>query len=365
MQATESSIADPHAELGVPSHATEPEIRAAYRRLAARWHPDRNPHPQAAERMKRINRALHQILDREDDAPAAAPDDDTDIAEPGPRRKKGWWERDWGRPRWMPDGVEPALPIRHAARLSLEEAAFGCTHRLEGHLADLCSACAGVGRQVSLGSTCDPCGGEGRLKTEGRWRKCPGCRGDGVERRACPSCQGSGLGPRRSYHYDVRIPPGLREGQTVLLRGQGQRGAETSGDIELRIQLEPHALFTFDAEGRLGCTVPVDCYAAALSGSVQVPTLDGSTTSVSFARGRVQTLAGRGFPNRDGTRGPMVVTVQIVTPERHSAEQRALLQRLAEDLRRTGYGLSDELATWHATVQAWQDGLAATNRQGT
>ena len=203
-----------------------------------------------------------------------------------------------------------------------------------------------------MGSACSPCRGEGRLQTGGRWRKCSSCQGDGAERRACSACRGSGLGARRSYHYEVRIPPGLREGQTVLLRSQGQRGPGAAGDIELRIQLEPHALFAFDADGRLACTVPVDCYAAAVAGTVQVPTLDGSMTSLSLAHGRVQILEGRGFPNRDGTRGPMVVTVHVVTPERHSAEQRALLQRVADDLHRTGYAFSDELAAWHAALHA-------------
>ena len=360
MQATDSSITDPHAELGVPSHASEPEIKAAYRRLAARWHPDRNPHPHAAERMKRINQALHQIFDElGDDAPtAAAPEEDADVVEPGPRSKRAWWERDWGRPRWVPDGAKQVRAIRHTASLSLKEAAFGCEHSLQGQVADLCAECAGAGRQVSMDSVCHSCRGEGRTQADGRWKKCPTCLGDGGERRACPSCKASGLGARRSYHYEVRIPHGMRDGQTVLLRGQGQRGLEEVGDIEVKIQIRPHALFAFDADNRISCTVPVDCYSAAAAGSVEVPTLDGNTTSLSLARGLVQTLDGQGFPNRDGTRGPMVATVHIVTPERHSAAQRALLQRLAEDLHRTGYSLCDDLSAWHAKLDQWQSGSA-------
>lgn len=338
---------DPHAELGVPRGASEHEVKTAWRRLAARWHPDRNPHPRAAERMKRINEAYRQLVAGADaDVPAAS----AEPPEPPARPRRAWWERDWGGARWQADGAATPANVVLDVTLDLEQAAFGCTHAVKGSVADLCAACEGVGRLVSRHSDCDVCDGEGRVRGANgeRWTTCPACSGDGDLRRRCDACDGSGrqTAPRR-YHFDVRVPPGVRDGQSVMLRGQGQRGAnDARGDLELRVALAPHALFSFDAEQRLMVRLPVDAYAVAGGGGAQVPLLGGGTATIDLARGARQVLDGLGYPNRDGSRGALVVETHAVVPAVRSERQRQLLRELADDLRAGGYAGCDELAEW-------------------
>ena len=358
--AADARLADPHGELGVSRQASLAEIKAAYRRLAAHWHPDRNAQAHAAERMQRINRAYRQLCEPGDGAravPAAATPDDADLAEPPPRAAPAWWERDWSGARWAADGARPPTTIQCQATIGLEQAAFGCTHEVKGSVADLCATCAGTGRLVSRRSTCRACRGEGRVRSpdKARWVPCKDCFGDGAERKRCDACAGDGLARSpRAWHYEVRLPAGLRDGRTVKLRGQGQRGPGEPGDIEVKVHVAPHPLFAFDAAQRLVCKLPVDFFRAAGAGTVDVPTLDGTTVTVDLAHGLVQTLQGHGFPERDGRRGPLVVEMHTVMPREYTPTQRELLRRLADDLRRGGHAACDEVAEWQRKVEAWR-----------
>lgn len=388
------TVADPHGELGLAPGATERQIKEAYRRLAARWHPDRNPHPRAAEHMARINQAYQQILRGSPGAPAAAPGAGRPAArgaappppppprppagDPGPasaRKPRPWWERDWSGARWEADGppLQPAT-LRHTAELSLEQAAFGCTHEVQGEVADACAACLGSGRLRATRSDCRRCGGRGQVRTHepggtkprasraqddeakaGGLQPCPDCGGDGAERKACEACDGSGLeAGTRHYHFEVRIPPGLREGQSVKLRGQGQRCGDQVGDIELSLALRPHAFFHFDAQQRLACQVPVDRYAQLGQGTVTVPALEGGSFELDLAGCSPgcppQELPGRGYPQRDGRRGPLMVHLQTVDADGYTASQRQLLRQLAEDRQAGGYRHSPVLAEWQARL---------------
>ncbi len=349
---------DPHGELGVARDASESEIKGAWRRLAARWHPDRNPHPRAPERMKRINEAYRQLV-----GGTVPPVAETEMPEPPARPRRPWWEREWGPTRWEADGAVAPVAIGVELPLALEDAAFGCRRAVKGSVADLCGACAGTGRLVSHRTDCTTCDGEGRVRSadDSRWLVCPACSGDGAARRACDSCSGSGRSPTaRSWHFDVDLPGGLRDGHLVLLRGQGQRSPGGGrGDIELRIRTEPHPLFTFDAEGRLAVRMPVDSYAVAGEGRADVPLLAGGSVAIELVRGTVQVLDSLGYPNRDGSRGPLVVQMYGVTPRLHTERQRGLLRELAADLRANGYAECDELAAWNERVRRKGGGEAA------
>jgi molecular chaperone DnaJ len=366
---------NPHDELGVDFGASLAQIKQAYRRLAAKWHPDRNADPHAVKRMQRINQAYQQLCDwdeaeadDEDMGPDEAPPESPppkpkpQQAKPPPKpkpkakaAKAPWWERDWGAATWQADGQADPLTLKHSAKITLESAAFGCLHHVKGSVHDACESCAGVGRLVSSRAPCSMCGGDGHVPgaKPSTWAECAQCHGDGADRKACDTCQGTGQArSARRYHYEVRIPAGVRDGQTVMLRGQGQRRGEVWADLELTIHVSEHALFHWRTDQTLSCTVPVDLYTALSGAAIDVPSLDGHTIKISLADGEEQTLAGMGFPQRDGTPGPLHVRIHAITPTAHNAAQQALLQQLAASLKKTGYAACPELAAWQHKLKS-------------
>lgn len=357
---------DPHEELGVSVGASLADIKKAYRRLAARWHPDRNDDPQAVRRMQRINAAYRQLCDwlgagdsgaqqaAEGKSAQAKPEADADSGsdEPPARRKRAWWERDWGSARWQADGAVAPQAIQAYAHIDLEDAASGCTHVLKGAVQDLCGECLGVGRLVSANTHCSHCDGEGRIRSaSGRWTRCVHCLGDGQERKVCPSCEGSGLtSGTRTYHFEVRLPAGVADGQIVKLRGQGQRCGTQAGDIDLQVGIRPHPLFTWNDRQELACVVPIDVFSLWLGHPVEVPTLDGHRVRVRLSDGLDQTLQGLGYPDRQGQAGPLHVHFETVTPQQWTAEQREWLSQLARSVQSDGGGCP-ELAQWQKKLR--------------
>lgn len=357
---------DPHEELGVDVGASLGEIKKAYRRLAAKWHPDRNSDPQAVRRMQRINHAYRRLcewLESGDDDDASAPPDEPAAppkpaaqakpqAKSQPKAKKAWWERNWGFGNWEADGQAQPQTVQAQAHIDLESAAFGCTHQLKGLITDLCDDCAGVGRMISPKSSCSVCHGEGHVQGGAA---CDHCGGDGVDRKPCDTCGGSGQAAKpRDYHFEVRIPPGMPDGQMILLRQQGQRCGDLASDIELTVRIKPHPIFQWDEDRVLACTVPVDLFTVLGEGTVEVPTLDGHLAKVSLADGMEQSLQDMGFPKRDGKAGPLRVRIQTVSPQRLSAQQRAWLKQLADSVR------ADEASC--PEVSAWQRQLKTRSR---
>lgn len=353
---------DPHQELGVGVDASLQDIKKAYRRLAAKWHPDRNTDPQAVWRMQRINQAYQRLCEwlEGGDGPADDQPEPDVTPEPEPpteppvRAKRAWWERSWGFAKWEPDGQVVPQAIAAQAHIELESAAYGCVHHLKGFITDLCGDCAGVGRWISPRSSCSVCSGDGRVPggRSGKLAGCTHCGGDGVDRKPCETCHGSGQAAKaREYHFEVRIPAGLPDGQVILLRGQGQRCGDQVSDIELTVHIQPHPIFNWNEQGELCCTIPVDLYTVLGEGIVEVPTLDGHLAKVTLADGPQQVLQGMGFPRRDGTSGPLHVSIETITPRHPSAAQKALLKQLADAVR-ADEASCPEVAAWQRQLKA-------------
>ena len=367
---------DPHQELGVGVDASLQDIKKAYRRLAAKWHPDRNTDPQAVWRMQRINQAYQRLCEwleggeapmdeRPHEPPQAneAPQPEPS-AEPPKRAKRAWWERNWGFAKWEPDGQVAPQVIEAQAHIELESAAYGCVHQLKGFITDLCADCAGVGRWISPRSSCSVCSGEGRVPgaRSGQWTGCTHCGGDGVDRKPCETCHGSGHAAKaREYHFEVKIPAGLPDGQLIVLRRQGQRCGDQVSDIELTVRIQLHPIFQWNEQGELGCTIPVDLYTVLSEGVVEVPTLDGHLAKVSMADGLQQVLQGLGFPLRDGAMGPLHVSFQTITPQRPNAAQKALLQQLADAVRADAASCP-EVAAWRRQLKARSSARSRSSR---
>jgi molecular chaperone DnaJ len=339
---------DAYTELGLSRDAAEAEVKAAWRRLVSHWHPDRNPSELAVVRMQRINLALDLIRmagfsaaqdpdTASDEEPEDAPDDAED-----------------------PHATAPVRTVYRKLKLSLEEAALGCTRVFSGRNVDPCAACEGTGRRIP-GHTCAACAGAGTQRAP-LWYglfsadiECSACQGSGVLHEDCPACAGQGQGTPQAWRVAARIPPGVREGDVLGVDGKPSRGTPAAMHLELRIELQPHPLLRLDDGGTVHCRLPVDGFLWIAQQPVEVPTLDGPHL-LALQRGQLSyRLPGRGFPiERRGARGDALVEVEPVFPARLSADQQLLLDRLIAS---TGQTPGDpRLADWRQAMKRWQRG---------
>ena len=309
-----------YAELGLAPGASAEEVKAAWRRLVSRWHPDRNPTGQAIERTQRVNRAYEQI--------------------------RRWFDEGGA----MPPSREGVPAIRRKVRLTLEEAALGCVKQLRGRITHTCEPCEGRGEQVSE-MACPGCRGMGTVRRASLFvwlsttETCGVCEGDGRARRACAHCQGTGQ-HTDEYRRSVGIPPGMRDGD--VLRVDGADDADIA--LELHIELVPHKLFVLDGDGILRCEIPVDGFAWSAGRWIDVPTLTG-LHQLRLQRGHLAyRLRGKGFPaQRHGEPGDYIVKVVPTFPESLSAEQEALLERLIAAGEEGG-----PVWAWKRKLRAWE-----------
>jgi molecular chaperone DnaJ len=351
---TRLSIDHAYAELGLPPDASDSQVKAAWRRLVSHWHPDRNASAEAARKMQRINRAYEQIrLASVSHSEGDGADVEVQEREAAPR------------PQARPF---TGRTVRRKLRLSLEEAALGCTRVVRGRLQQHCAACEGGGNQ-GPDASCARCDGSGTVPS-GLWfvwppvrSTCGSCNGSGRQRRPCLACEGSG---RQFLHYQrtVRIPGGVQRGDVLTADGAGQAQGGFDGRLELVIDLAPHPFFVPGEGGGLSCTMPVDGFAWLADAWIEVPTL-GGLQQMRLRRGRhVYRLRGQGMPldRRGHSRGDFVITVTPTFPETLSPRQQDLLAQLAAiaDERKAGAALRG----WRETLQAWSHRRAETEAAG-
>lgn len=320
-----------YAELGLKPDATEADVKAAWRRLVSQWHPDRNASSSAVARMQRINQALEAIREAgfQDAAMPEAPEasDASDEAKTRRSQRSRSPDADSGARQSAASG----RTIARKVKLTLEQAALGCTMVLRGRYVPVCGSCSGLGHRV-LGGACAPCGGSGALRQAGWYglfsstSECNHCHGSGRAQAPCAPCKALGKLAARSYRVGVRIPPGARDGDQLHVPASG---ADSPGDFELRVQLLPHPQFELDADGTLRCTWPVNGFAWVAEREVEVPTLSGPRPIRLRREQRCHRLKGEGFPaQRRGERADLLVTVVPRFPAQFTAEQTALLNHL-------------------------------------
>ena len=361
----ELSTDNAYAELGLARGATEAEVKAAWRRLVSRWHPDRNTSSTAVGRMQRINLAFEKLRGSgfaggaDFRPPYAAP------PEPAP-----------AEPAAAPAAAPPPRTLSRKLKLTLEEAALGCIKTLRGTLADRCTACAGSGQWVP-GGACVACEGAGSVRQRSwfTWfdtsAACAACAGDGIERQPCGACGATGKLAPQSYHVAVRIPQGVRDADVLQVDAGASASTGTSGglaaiQIDLRIELLRHPLFQLDPDGTLRCEMPVDGFAWMAQRVVEVPTLAG-LQPVTLARDRVtHRLVGQGFPvRRRGPRGDLVLSFVPTFPERFSTDQNILIDQLqATSLRADGQAADPRIDAWNQALRAWQQDPARRGGNG-
>jgi len=335
--------------LEVTRTASAGELKASYRKLAMKWHPDRNPGDKDSEhRFKEINEAYDCL---KDDQKRAAYDRFGHAAfEHGGMGGQGAgfgadfastfsdiFEDLFSGGRRGRGGRERGADLRYNMEITLEEAFEGKTAQVRIPTSVTCEACSGSGaKSGSKPKTCPTCGGAGKVRHQQGFftleRTCVSCQGRGqVIDNPCPSCSGSGR-VMRERTLSVNVPPGVEDGTRIRLAGEGEAGVRggPNGDLYIFLSLAPHQFFQRDGAD-LHCRMPISMVAAALGGAFDVPTIGGGHTKVKVPEGtqsgRRFRLAGKGMPVlRARERGDMYVQVLVETPQKLTKRQKELLQ---------------------------------------
>ena len=343
--------------LGVERTVTEAHLKTAYRKLAMKHHPDRNPgDKEAEERFKEAAEAYAVLCDAEKRSlydrfghqgvnaagggaggfDPSVFNDFSDIL----GNMIGFGDAFGGGRR--SGGPQRGSDLRYDLEIGFDEAAKGIETTIQIPRHEACATCSGSGAAPgSQPTTCPQCRGQGQVRFQQGFftvaRTCPQCRGAGrIVSRPCPDCRGEGM-VARDRKITVKIPAGIATGQQLRLQNEGEGGAQGGppGHLYVAVQVQEHPFFRRDGMN-LYCEVPVNFTTLALGGDVQVPTLDG-TDSVRVAEG-TQTgatlrLRGKGMPDVNGRgRGDLFATVQARTPKKLTKEQRHLLDQLAKAL---------------------------------
>jgi molecular chaperone DnaJ len=362
---------DYYEVLGISKGATEAEIKSAYRKLAVRYHPDKNPGDHEAEEKFKEAAEAYSVLS---DAEQRARYDRFGHAGVSSGAAAGWGAAGFG-------GIEDILgdlfgfgdmfggrsaggrrtaaqrgaDLRYDLEMTLEEAAAGMTAQLRIPRLEECEACKGEGAAPGTKpEPCQPCGGAGQVRYQQGFfsvaRTCGQCRGTGrVVRTPCESCKGAGR-VEREKQMEVKIPAGVETGSRLRLAGEGEAGTQggPAGDLYVVIHVTEHEVFERQGNN-LYASIPVTFAQAALGAETTVQTLDGQQPlkiPAGTQTGTVFRLKGHGMPALGGRgRGDLFVSVTLVTPTTLTREQRRLLEQLAEieekDL--TDKGLMDKV----------------------
>jgi molecular chaperone DnaJ len=358
---------DYYEVLGLAKDASSDDIKRAYRRLAMKYHPDRNPGDTEAEVKFKEAAAAYEVLSDSQkrqvydryghEGLRGTPGHDfsrmnvddifsmfNDIFGGGFGGMGGRGGR--GRQR-----VARGYDLETRVEISLHDVLTGVEKEVDFDRLDVCKTCGGDGAKPGTSpDTCETCGGVGQVQQVGlggmfrMQTTCPTCRGKGtIVREKCPDCRGRG---RNSKHrsLSVKIPPGIRDGQVVRVHGEGEppppelspSGEGVRGDLHVVVHIEEHELFQRDPGNpdNLVLILPIGFSQAALGAELQIPLLEGSTELTiprATQHGNLLHVPGEGLPNlRSGTRGDLIVAVKIEIPTRLTEKQEELLRQYAE-----------------------------------
>ncbi|WP_374338093.1 molecular chaperone DnaJ [Methyloversatilis sp.] len=360
--------------LGVNRDASDDEIKKAYRKLAMKYHPDRNPDSKEAEdKFKEAKEAYEILSDGQkraayDQYGHAGVDPNMGGGAGGAQGFGGFGDafgdifgeifgnqggRGGGR-----SGVYRGADLRYNLDVSLEEAARGTDTRIRIPTMDDCGTCGGTGAKPGTKPvTCTTCNGIGQVRMQQGFfsiqQTCPKCHGTGkMVKDPCTDCHGAGR-VKGSKTLQVKIPAGIDEGDRIRLAGEGERGqgGGPAGDLYVQIHIKPHAVFQREGDD-LHCEMPIGFATAALGGEIEIPTLDGAAKikiPAETQSGKVFRLRGKGIKGvRSSYPGDLMCHVVVETPVNLTTRQRELLEEF-DSINR-----SDE-ASHSPRAKSWMD----------
>ncbi|HEX6998831.1 MAG TPA: molecular chaperone DnaJ [Gammaproteobacteria bacterium] len=363
---------DYYEVLGVSRDAGEAELKKAYRRLAMKYHPDRNPNnPEAEARFKEAKEAYEVLCDPEKRAaydrfghagvhaggmgagPFSGADAFSDLF-------GDVFGDIFGAGRRSRSTVYRGADLRYELELTLEQAVAGDTVTIEVPTHVECSRCSGKGTEPGTEPrTCATCAGVGQIRVAQGFfsiqQTCPTCAGAGtIIDKPCRECSGRGR-VRKRRTLSVKVPPGVDTGDRIRLAREGEAGRNGGppGDLYVDITVREHPIFTRDGQN-LSCDVPISFATAVLGGTVEVPTLDGSVVlkvPPETQSGKVFRIRGKGVRSvRSPEVGDLYCRVQVETPVNLTEEQKRRLREFDESIQK-------EQARHSPRARSWFDGV--------
>ena len=376
---------DYYEVLGVSRDANERELKKAYRRFAMKYHPDRNPGDQEAEKKFKEAKEAYEILS--DQKKRSAYDhfghegvnggDFSGAARGGFSDFEGVFGDIFGdifgggRQQRRRSARASGRNLRYDLELDLEEAAFGCEKTIKFSVLGACDNCKGSGAKPGTGlKTCPVCHGAGHLRAQQGFfsiqQTCPNCHGRGqVIAEVCPACQGRGA-VNKPKTLTVKIPAGVDDGDNIRLANEGEAGVRggQAGDVFVRIHIRRHRLFTRDGNN-LHLEVPVPLLTAVLGGEVEVPSL-GGRLNLKIPAGTQNRekfrLRGRGIRTLSGRRGDMICVAAVEVPVNLTAKQKELFKEIELSMRRDKKKHSPTTETWLDHAKSFLKNIVNGNR---
>lgn len=380
--------------LGVSRGVNEADLKKAFRRLAMKYHPDRNPDNKESESKFKEIKEAYEVLSNPQKRQAydqfghagvqqgaggfggfqqgggASPFGDIfedifgDIFGGGAAGGRGAHAR--GRAASGP-APERGADLRYNLEISLEDAVFGKHINIKVPTFVGCEVCDHKGiKKGSKPVSCTTCHGVGQVRMQQGFftvqQTCPACYGAGqIIKDPCAACGGHGR-VRDTKNLSVKIPAGVDTGDRVRLSGEGEAGryGGPSGDLYVQISVKEHDLFTRDGDN-LSCNVPVSLITAALGGEVEVPTLQGKVSlkiPAETQSGKIFRIRGRGVPKiRSSSSGDLLCNIQVETPINLNNAQKELLKQLESSIQQNNHKHSPTHSTWLNKVKKFIDDI--------
>ena len=362
-----STKRDYYEVLGVARNASEQEIKQAYRKLAMKYHPDKNQGEKAAEeKFKEISEAYEMLSDPQ----KRSSYDQFGHAGVDPNHRQGGGHAGGGfgnfsdifddlfggDSRRQKSGPRAGSDLAYNLEISLEEAVHGTEKQLKIPTHKHCGTCDGSGAKPgTTKNTCKTCQGQGVVRMQQGFfaleQTCPGCRGAGqVISDPCHTCFGNGI-VKDSKTLSVKIPAGIDNGDRIRLSGEGEIGEKGGqrGDLYVQVFIKKHAIFTRDGNN-LHMSVPVSFTQACLGGEIEVPTIDGHVLlkiPAETQSGKTFRLRSKGIkPLRGGSIGDLLCEVVVEVPVNLTSAQRDLLKQFDDSLK-SGKNHSPQAKHWY------------------